>query len=215
MGSAMAMRWFGSRAARSAVVSSSRHRLGSIRSLEASPERLAHRLRRHPGELHLVLFEDRPDRGGARPGQGFELAPGPAADTSNLAVMVTVRFSLTAVSASFMSLVVAGSESSSEPGANATWFGPAAASAATLRRSRRRRLGGHRRGGGLRCTSATGVSAGCPARARLASTIPAMAITTSTATAILARVREELRVGGGWRSSMTFPSLGATDSSWR
>ena len=28
-------------------------------------------------------------------------------------------------------------------------------------------------------------------------------------------VREELRVGGGWRSSMAFSSLGATDSSWR
>ncbi len=61
----------------------------------------------------------------------------------------------------------------------------------------------------------TGVSAGEPRPRRLARTIPAMAITTSTATASMARVREELRGGGSLRSSIVFPVLGAADSSWR
>jgi hypothetical protein len=42
-----------------------------------------------------------------------------------------------------------------------------------------------------------------------------MAMTTSTATAAMAKVREELRGGGGWRSSMALSGLGAADSSWR
>jgi hypothetical protein len=71
--------------------------------------------------------------------------------------------------------------------------------------------------GGAACvaSAATGVSAGVPRPRGVASTIPAMAITTTAATAIWAPVREELRVGGDWRSSMTYPGLGATDSSWR
>ena len=74
-------------------------------------------------------------------------------------------------------------------GAKATGLGPlraSAAAAAARRAVAAAAAGGHRRGRALRCIGIGGCRRGCPVRAGWPSTIPAMAMTTSTATAILA-----------------------------
>jgi hypothetical protein len=114
-----------------------------------------------------------------------------------------------AVSAILASFSESASETWAEPGAKTTWFGFTAAWAAAAA------------GVAVIGEPAVGVESGAVGAVGVAlprivpSTIPAMATTTSNATAAMANLRDEFRVGGVCRASMSVPSSAATDSSWR
>jgi len=168
---------------------------------------------RHLGDVHADPPERNPccletlaDGGDPFPGE-IHLVGAVGRDSIRVAIVTPVADFFT-VSAILTSFAEAASERWSEPGAKTIWFGFAAASAAA---------GGASviAGSGADVESVAVGGVVMPLPRMVPSTIPAMATTTSNATAAIANVRDEFRVGGVCRASMSVPGSAATDSSWR